>query len=72
MNGGNDWREWGNGSEGFAANTWYHIVYTKKNSIEYAYVNTVLVNQWLVNHETYQPTTQTLKLDIQRMQFLDS
>ena len=48
MNGGNDWREWGNGSEGFAANTWYHIVYTKKNSIEYAYVNTVLVNQWLV------------------------
>jgi len=48
MNAGNEWREWGNGSEEFTANTWYHIVYTKKNSIEYAYVNTVLVNQWLV------------------------
>jgi hypothetical protein len=48
INGGYDWREWGNGSVGFATNTWYHIVYMKKNSIEYAYVNAVRVNQWLV------------------------
>ena len=44
INGGYDWREWGNGSVGFATNTWYHIVYMKKNSIEYAYVNAYVLH----------------------------